>query len=496
MANNNGKDKSLESWIWDAACSIRGAKDAPKYKDFILPLIFTKRLCDVFDDEIEPHRRGSRLAREGVQAGQARQEARPLLPARWSRRIPTTPSGPSSARSRTRSASASPPTSAPSPAKTRCSRASSTASTSTPPPTASATLTTTACPTSSRPSAPSASGSTTSRPTSSGAATNTSSASSPRAAARAPASSTPRAEVGEIMARIMDPEPGMDIYDPTCGSAGLLIKCELALEEDEGRRQKAHRRPAQALRPGIHRRHLGHGQHEHDHPRHGGRDRDRRHLQQPEIPHRATASRPSTASWPIPCGTRLSSPRRTTTPTNSTASPRARASPANADWGWVQHILASLNDTGPRRRRARHRRRLARLRQCQHQQGKRRPPLVRRAGPHRGRHLPAGKPLLQHHRPRHHPRPEPGQAARATRTSSSCSTPAEIFDKGDPKNYIPDDAIQRIADTFIGVAGRGKTQPHRRSRRRLQKNDYNISPSRYIHTSDAETYLQDLRLRG
>ncbi len=47
----NGAAKSLESWIWDAACSIRGAKDAPKYKDYILPLIFTKRLCDVFDDE-------------------------------------------------------------------------------------------------------------------------------------------------------------------------------------------------------------------------------------------------------------------------------------------------------------------------------------------------------------------------------------------------------------------------------------------------------------
>jgi type I restriction enzyme M protein len=46
------KSKSLESWIWDAACSIRGAKDAPKYKDYILPLIFTKRLCDVFDDEL------------------------------------------------------------------------------------------------------------------------------------------------------------------------------------------------------------------------------------------------------------------------------------------------------------------------------------------------------------------------------------------------------------------------------------------------------------
>lgn len=51
-------DKSLESWIGDAACSIRGAKDAPKYKDYILPLIFTKRLCDVFDDEL------NRIAKE------------------------------------------------------------------------------------------------------------------------------------------------------------------------------------------------------------------------------------------------------------------------------------------------------------------------------------------------------------------------------------------------------------------------------------------------
>ena len=50
--NKNSNGKSLENWIWDAACSIRGAKDAPKFKDFILPLIFLKRLCDVFDDEI------------------------------------------------------------------------------------------------------------------------------------------------------------------------------------------------------------------------------------------------------------------------------------------------------------------------------------------------------------------------------------------------------------------------------------------------------------
>jgi type I restriction enzyme M protein len=58
MAKNNGSAKSLESWTWDAACSIRGAKDAPKYKDYILPLIFAKRLCDVFDDEL------NRIAKE------------------------------------------------------------------------------------------------------------------------------------------------------------------------------------------------------------------------------------------------------------------------------------------------------------------------------------------------------------------------------------------------------------------------------------------------
>ncbi len=51
-ASSSGKSKSLETWIWDAACSIRGAKDAGKFKDFILPLIFVKRLCDVFDDEL------------------------------------------------------------------------------------------------------------------------------------------------------------------------------------------------------------------------------------------------------------------------------------------------------------------------------------------------------------------------------------------------------------------------------------------------------------
>src|SRR5438067_1172539 len=45
-------NKSMEQMLWDAACSIRGEKDAPKFKDYILPLLFIKRLSDVFDDEV------------------------------------------------------------------------------------------------------------------------------------------------------------------------------------------------------------------------------------------------------------------------------------------------------------------------------------------------------------------------------------------------------------------------------------------------------------
>jgi len=50
--------QALETWLWDAACAIRGPVDAPKFKDYILPLVFLKRLSDVFEDELE------RLGRE------------------------------------------------------------------------------------------------------------------------------------------------------------------------------------------------------------------------------------------------------------------------------------------------------------------------------------------------------------------------------------------------------------------------------------------------
>lgn len=43
--------QQLESYLWGAAVLLRGTIDAGDYKQFIFPLLFYKRLCDVFDEE-------------------------------------------------------------------------------------------------------------------------------------------------------------------------------------------------------------------------------------------------------------------------------------------------------------------------------------------------------------------------------------------------------------------------------------------------------------
>ena len=67
---------TLENWLWDAACSIRGPLDAPKYKDYILPLLFYKRLSDVYEDEL---RKLSQAFGNEVMARHLAQEDRALI---------------------------------------------------------------------------------------------------------------------------------------------------------------------------------------------------------------------------------------------------------------------------------------------------------------------------------------------------------------------------------------------------------------------------------
>ena len=61
------------------------------------------------------------------------------------------------------------------------------------------------------------------------------------------------------------------------------------------------------------------------------------------------------------------------------------------------------------------------------------------------------------------------------------------FTKGDPKNYLADDAIARIADTFNAWKEEEKFG-RIVTRDEIAKNDFNISPSRYIHTGEADEY--------
>jgi type I restriction enzyme M protein len=37
-------------------------------------------------------------------------------------------------------------------------------------------------------------------------------------------------EFDTIMSRVLQSEPGMEVYDPTCGYGGLLVKCEAGNE--------------------------------------------------------------------------------------------------------------------------------------------------------------------------------------------------------------------------------------------------------------------------
>jgi type I restriction enzyme M protein len=234
-------DKSLESWIWDAACSIRGAKDAPKFKDYILPLIFTKRLCDVFDDEL------NRIAKEVGSRAKAFRLVKhdkklvrfylPLQPANpddsvWS--VIRTLADKIGEQLTTHLRAIADENAL---LKGIIDRVDFNATTHGV------------------------------RDIDDSRLSNLIERISEKRLGLGDVEAdiigrsyeylirkfaegggqsagefyTP-GEVGEIMARIMDPEPGMTVYDPTCGSAGLLIKCELALEQKikaSGKRRSA-----------------------------------------------------------------------------------------------------------------------------------------------------------------------------------------------------------------------------------------------------------------
>lgn len=478
-------DKSLESWIWDAACSIRGAKDAGKFKEFILPLIFTKRLCDVFDDEL------NRIAPEVGSRTKAFELVKhdkklvrfflPLEPknaddAVWSViRTLSDRIGEQLTTHLRAIADANPLL------KGIIDRVDFNATTHGQRDIDDDRL-------SNLIEAISAKrlGLTDVEPDIIGRSYEYLIRKFAEGSGQSAGEFYTPAEVGFVMARIMDPQPDMDVYDPCCGSAGLLIKCELILED----KMKAA------------------GQHGYAPLRLRGQESEPGtwamanmnmviHDMEGEIQIGDTFRKPKFRE-----GNRLRTfDRVVANPMwNQTEFkekdydadeherfPKGAGFPGGkADWGWMQHILASLNstgrgavvlDTGAASRGAGN--------ANTNKEKDVRRWFVEQDFIDGVIYLPEN--LFYN-------TSAPGiiivldKAKPAERQDKLFLLNASReFMKGDPKNYIPEDAIGRIAETFIAWR---EVEKYSRivSREEIAKNDFNISPSRYNHTGGVDEY--------
>jgi len=486
----NGNDKSLESWIWDAACSIRGAKDAPKFKDYILPLIFTKRLCDVFDDEL------NRIAKEvGSRAKAFKLVKHDKKLVRFY--LPLQPANPDDAvwsfirkladkigEQLTTQLRAIADENAL--LKGIIDRVDFNATTHGV------------------------------RDIDDNRLSNLIERISEKRLGLGDVEAdiigrsyeylirkfaegggqsagefyTP-GEVGEIMALIMDPEPGMTCYDPTCGSAGLLIKCELALEEKTRAAGKMKSAPlklyGQESTPTTWAManmnmiiHDMEGQIEIGDTFRHPKFRKGNRLQTFD---RAVAN---------PMWNQTEFTEKDYDADELDRFPKGAGFPGNkADWGWVQHILASLNDPSTGSGQAGRAAIVLDTGAASRGSGNantNKEKDVRRWFVEQDLiegviYLPGN--LFYN-------TTAPGiilflNKAKERKGKLFLLNAATDFAKGDPKNYIPEDAITRIADTF--KAWREKEKYSRIvSREEIAKNDFNISPSRYIHTSAGEEY--------
>jgi type I restriction enzyme M protein len=294
------------------------------------------------------------------------------------------------------------------------------------------------------------------------------------------------AEVGLVMARIMEIEPGMNVYDPCCGSAGLLIKCELALEEKMRLRSKKKYAPAKLY-----------GQENEPGTWAMANMNMIIHDMEGEIQIGDTFRKPKFRK-----GNRLQTfDRVVANPMwNQTEFkekdydadeldrfPKDAGYPGSkADWGWMQHILASLKpegraavilDTGAASRGSGN--------ANTNKEKEVRKWFVEQDLIEGVIYLPEN--LFYN-------TTAPGiiivlnrAKGKARQEKVFLLNAAREFEKGDPKNYIPEEAIVRMADTFVDW---NEVEKYSRivTRDEIAKNDYNISPSRYIHTGEADEY--------
>jgi type I restriction enzyme M protein len=485
MATNGTNNKSLESWIWDAACSIRGAKDAPKYKEFILPLIFAKRLCDVFDDELD------RIAKEVGSRAKAfklvkhdKKLVRFFLPLE-----PKNPDHPVWSVIRTLSdkigeqltthlqgiAKANPLLSG------IINRVDFNATTHGVRDLEDDRLSNLIERISEKrlglgdvePDIIGRSYEYLIRKFAEGSVSSAGEFYTPK-------------EVGMLMARIIDPEPGIEIYDPCCGSAGLLIKCQLVLQEKMSLRSRKSFAPlklygqeyiaetwAMANMNMI--IHDMEGQIEIGDTFKNPKFRKGNRLQ---IFDRVVTNPMWNQDW---------WKEKDYDADELDRFPKGAGFPGRkADWGWVQIVLASLNekgraavvlDTGAASRGSgnTNTNKEKDVRKWFVEQDLIEGVIYLPENLFYNTTAPGIIMVLNKSKPK-------DRRGKLFLVNSS-----RAFVKGDPKNYIPEEAILRIAETF-----QAWNEEDKFSRiftlEEIAKNDFNISPSRYVHTGEADEY--------
>jgi len=492
--NNNGK--SLESWIWDAACSIRGAKDAPKYKDYILPLIFTKRLCDVFDDEL------NRIAKEvGSRAKAFRMVKQDKKLVRFY--LPLEPKNPNDSvwsvirtgKDTTRSpedkyleklgqelttylraiANANPLL------KGIIDRIDFNATTH-----GQRDLDDDRLSNLIEKISLKQLGLADVEPDIIGRSYEYLIRKFAEGSGQSAGEFYTPAEVGFVMARIMDPEPGAEVYDPCCGSAGLLIKCQLTLEKKMSLRSKTKYAPltlyGQEYVPETWAManmnmiiHDMEGQIEIGDTFRNPKFRKNNRLRTFD---RVVANPMWNQDWFVDKDYENDELDRF---------PKGAGFPGRkADWGWVQHMLASLNekgraaivlDTGAASRGSGNasKNKEKEVRKWFVEQDLIEGVIYLPENLFYNTTAPGIILFLNKAKPKER------------KNRIFLLNAAREFAKGDPKNYITDEGITRIADTVKNWKEEDKFA-RIVLKEEIAKNDYNISPSRYIHTGEGEEY--------
>lgn len=85
MPNNKLDLKTLETWLWTSADILRGSIDSSDYKNYIFGLLFLKRANDVFEEEVERIVEQEKLTREEAESDPDYHQFYIPASARWSK---------------------------------------------------------------------------------------------------------------------------------------------------------------------------------------------------------------------------------------------------------------------------------------------------------------------------------------------------------------------------------------------------------------------------